>query len=147
MDAKSDDTIFMGYALTSKAYKDFNKTSFIVEESIHVVFYETNVAPRKGIIVDNGANIEDQNIEESKEKKQEDTRKIHPWKSYKERKINMMISPKTWNFVKDHPIGQVIGDLIQVVKTRWALKETCEYATYISQLELKNFKEAENEES
>ena len=42
----------------------------IVEESIHVVFYETNVAPRKGIIVDDEADIDDQNIKEPKEKKQ-----------------------------------------------------------------------------
>ena len=47
MDAKSDEAIFMGYALNSKAYRVFNKTSLIVKESIHVVFDETNVAPRK----------------------------------------------------------------------------------------------------
>ena len=45
MDAKSDEAIFMGYALNSKVYRVFNKTSLIVEESIYVVFYETNVAP------------------------------------------------------------------------------------------------------
>ena len=44
MDAKSDEAIFMGYAWNSKAYRVFNKTSLIVEESIHIVFYETNVA-------------------------------------------------------------------------------------------------------
>ena len=55
--------------------------------------------------------------------------------------------PKTWKFVRDHPIDQVIGDPVQGVRTRGALKDTCEYAAYISQLEPKNFKEAENEES
>ena len=55
--------------------------------------------------------------------------------------------PKTWKYVKDHPIDQVISDPIQGVRTRRALKETCEYGSYISQLEPKNFKEAENEES
>ena len=48
MDAKSDKATFMGYVLNSKAYRVFNKTSLIVEKSIHVVFDETNVAPRKG---------------------------------------------------------------------------------------------------
>ena len=51
MDAKSDKAIFMGYVLNSKAYRVFNKTSLIVEESIHVVFYETNVAPRKVLLL------------------------------------------------------------------------------------------------
>ena len=54
---------------------------------------------------------------------------------------------KTWKFVRDHPIDLIIGDPIQCVKTRGARKDTCEYATYISQLEPKNFKEDENEES
>ena len=78
MDAKSDKAIFMRYALNSKAYRVFNKTSLIVEESIHVVFDETNVALRKYIIVDDEADFEDQNIEEPKEKKQEDSKEDHP---------------------------------------------------------------------
>ena len=69
MDAKSDEAIFMGYALNSKAYKVFNKTSLIVEKSIHDVFYETNVAPRKDVIANDDADIEDQAVEISKEKK------------------------------------------------------------------------------
>ena len=48
MNAKSDKAIFMGYALNSKAYRVFNKTSLIIEESIHIIFYETNIAPKKG---------------------------------------------------------------------------------------------------
>ena len=69
MDAKSDEVIFMGYVLNSKAYRVFNKTSLIVEESIHIVFYETNVAPRKGVIANDDADIEDQAVEEPKKKK------------------------------------------------------------------------------
>ena len=69
MDAKSDEAIFMGYTLKSKAYRVFNKTSLTVEESIHVVLDETNAAPRKGVIVDGDADIEDQHNEEPKEKK------------------------------------------------------------------------------
>ena len=38
IDAKSDKAIFMSYALHSKAYKVFNESSLIVEESIHVFF-------------------------------------------------------------------------------------------------------------
>ena len=55
--------------------------------------------------------------------------------------------PKTWKFVRDHPIDQVIGDLVQAVRTRGALKDTCKYAAYISQMEPKNIKEVEHEES
>ena len=146
IDAKSDETIFMGYALNSKAYRVFNKTSLIVEESIHVVFDETNVTPRKGIIVDE-ADIEDQNIEEPKEKKQEDSKEDPPLKDLQRKEDQHDDLPKTWKYIKNHSIDQVIRDPIQGVRTRGALKDTCDYAAYISQLEPKNFKEAENEKS
>ena len=92
MDAKNDEAIFMGYALNSKAYRVFNKTSLIVEESIHVIFDETNVAPRKGVIANDDADFEDHIVEEPKEKIKEIARKIHPWRNCKEMKINMKIS-------------------------------------------------------
>ena len=74
-------------------------------------------------------------------------KRIHPWKIYKKKEDQHDDLPKTQKYVRDHPIDQVIGDPIQGVRTRRALKETCEYAAYISQLEPKNFKKAENEES
>ena len=74
-------------------------------------------------------------------------RKIHPWRYYNKKEDQHEDLPKSWKFVRDHPIDQVIGDPIQGVKTRGALKDTCEYVAYISQLEPKNFKEVENEES
>ena len=71
MDAKSDEAIFMGYALNSKAYRVFNKTSLVIEESIHVVFDETDAAPRK-VVLDDDADFEDSNnskVEETKKKR------------------------------------------------------------------------------
>ena len=74
----------------------FNKTSLVVEESIHVVFDETDAAPKK-VVLDNDADFEDSNnskVEETKEKELEDTKDDPPWKIYKERKLNMMIFQK-----------------------------------------------------
>ena len=113
MDAKSDEAIFMGYALNSKAYRVFNKTSLIVEESIHIVFYETNVAPRKGVIANNDADIEDQAVEESKEKKQEESKEDSPLEDLQRKEDQHDDLPKTWKYIRDHPINQVIGDPIQ----------------------------------
>ena len=103
MDAKSDKAIFMGYVLNSKAYRVFNKISLIVKESIQVVFDETNIAPRKGVIANDDVDIEDQVIEESKEKKQEDSKEDPPLKIYKEKKINIMISPRLESMLKIIP--------------------------------------------
>ena len=41
-DAKSNVGIFVKYSSSSKAYRVFNKKIMVVEEFIHVVFYESN---------------------------------------------------------------------------------------------------------
>ena len=46
-DAKSDEAIFLGYSSTSKAFRVFNKRTLVVEESIHVVFDESNDLPSR----------------------------------------------------------------------------------------------------
>ena len=49
-DSKADEGIFLGYSTYSKAYRVFNKRNLIVEESMHVVFDESNsLDPRKDI--------------------------------------------------------------------------------------------------
>ena len=42
-DAKADDCIFIGYSSHSHAYRIYNKRTMTVEESVHVVFDETNL--------------------------------------------------------------------------------------------------------
>jgi len=39
-DSKADEAIFVGYSLTSKAYRVFNRRTLNIEESMHVVFDE-----------------------------------------------------------------------------------------------------------
>jgi len=41
-DPRSDESIFLGYSSHNKAYKVFNKQTLYVEESVHVLFDETN---------------------------------------------------------------------------------------------------------
>ena len=96
MDAKSDEAILMGYALNSKAYTVFNKTSLVVEKSIHVVFDETDAAPRK-VVLDDDANFEDSitlKLKKQKKMSLKTPKMIPPWKIFKERKLNMTIFQK-----------------------------------------------------
>ena len=46
-DTKSDEAIFLSYSTFSKVSKVFNKRSLVVEESIHIIFDETNDLPSK----------------------------------------------------------------------------------------------------
>ena len=48
-DPRSDEAIFLGYSSHSKAYKVFNKRTLCVEESVHVLFDETNSLLEKDI--------------------------------------------------------------------------------------------------
>ncbi|KAG8639749.1 hypothetical protein MANES_14G166140v8 [Manihot esculenta] len=41
-DSKTNEGIFLGYSTSSKSYRVFNKRTLIVEESMHVVFDESN---------------------------------------------------------------------------------------------------------
>ena len=41
-DEKADHGIFIGYSLTSPAYRIYNKRLMIIEESVHVVFNEVD---------------------------------------------------------------------------------------------------------
>ena len=41
-DQRSDEAVFLGYALNSKAYRVYNKRTMCVEESVHIIFDETN---------------------------------------------------------------------------------------------------------
>jgi len=41
-DFRSDEAIFLGYSSHSKAYKVFNKRTLCVEQSVHVLFDESN---------------------------------------------------------------------------------------------------------
>ena len=86
----------------------------------------------KGIIIDDEADIEDQTVEEPKEKKQEDSMEDPPLEDLQRKEDQHDDLPKTWKYIRDHPIDQVIGDPIQWVRTRGALKDVCEYAAYIS---------------
>ena len=50
-DARSDEGIFVGYSMHSKAYRIFNKRTKTIEESIHVIFDESNDGVLSGSIV------------------------------------------------------------------------------------------------
>ena len=62
-DAKSDEGIFLGYSLQSKAFRIYNKRTMIIEESIHVSFDESNaILPRKDILDEISESLEDMHI-------------------------------------------------------------------------------------
>ena len=71
-DSKVDKGIFLGYALNNHAYRVYNKWLMIVEESVHVVFDETNpmlqdqrhkIADDKDMLLEKQSGVGNQSVE------------------------------------------------------------------------------------
>ena len=75
-DAKSDEGIFLGYFFTSKAFRVFNKRTLVVEESIHVIFDESNSLSRKDSLDDDNIGILQEDIDKASHQKEKDQKAI-----------------------------------------------------------------------
>ncbi|GAV69077.1 hypothetical protein CFOL_v3_12578 [Cephalotus follicularis] len=127
-DSKADEGIFLGYSLTSRAYRCFNKRTLLVEESMHVVFYEINdLSTHMHDSIDFHEPSENIDVE-SKDSYQQD------------------LVDKTFKVVKDHPHEAIICNIRQGIVTR-SSENTCNYLAFLSHIEPKTFLETEKDES
>ena len=143
-DAKSDEGIFLGYSLHSKAFRIYNKRTMIIEESIHVAFDETNVIlPRKDILDDISESIEEMHIhgEDHNGKGEGNDEDLH----IDETKINVDL-PREWRTSRYHHLDNIIGDISKGVITRYSLKDICNNMAFVSMIEPENLKEAITDE-
>ena len=112
-DAKNYEGIFLGYSLTSKAFRVFNKRTLVVEEYIHVIFDESNPFSRKDSLDDDDVGILQENSDEPAHEKEKDQEEINYDESKEEelhepQHIEMEPSyPREKLYVKD---GKIIGD-------------------------------------
>ena len=158
-DAKADIGIFLGYSSSSKAYRVFNKRTLVVEESIHVTFDESNSLDKeKGSVfhdVDSEIPLEKLTIQSDKEEsgKEVEIEEVHEEShvEHQEESLQLDISsdqplPKEWRYNPDHPKDLIIGDPSKGVTTRTSLRNICNNFAFVSQMEPKNFKEAEHDD-
>ena len=131
-DAKSDEGIFLGYSLQSKAYRIYNKRTMNIEESIHVTFDESNaILSRKNMLDDIAESLEQMHIHGQDSKgKGKGSNEDPP----EEVKSNDEL-PKEWKASKDHPLDNIIGDISKGVTTRHSLKDLCNNMAFVSMVE------------
>ena len=131
----SDEDIFIGYSISNKIHKVYNKRTLVIEESMHVVFDESNISYLRNddenqtrkekqtgsndqTQTKNLSSIEEQegysfelNIEENESHSMNFQNQETPTKEMK----NM---PREWNHQPNYPNEYIIGDFSQGVRTR-----------------------------
>ncbi|XP_057999412.1 uncharacterized protein LOC131178464 [Hevea brasiliensis] len=81
--SKINEGIFLGYSISSKVYRVFNKRTLVVEESMHVVFDEANsFGPRKDISYDDDiiGNFDELTLEDPQSSENQDQLNEDPLK-------------------------------------------------------------------
>ena len=140
-DAKSDEAIFLGYSLNSKAYRVFNKRTLTVEESIYVVFNESDItSSRKEDFADDDAGTLEHGMKDLtlKDKQSSEPHEEEVSKNHDD-------IPKEWRYVQSHPKELIIGDPSQGVKTRSAHRDAHDLIAFVSHVEPHNIEEAETD--
>jgi len=130
-DSKVDEAIFLGYSLTSKAYRVFNRRTLNVEESMHVVFDE---------VVD----FEENPLESNKQITGDEE---YIQEALEEMYLNEIPPPqskdheKCWKSSRGLSLDNIIGDISKGVITR-NMNNFCMNVAFVSQIEPKNVQEA-----
>jgi len=165
-DSKSIEGVFVGYAMSSKAYRIYIASHKIVIESVHVKFDEgANQKVEKGIeivgtqvpIVDmdesegqpeqtqpnmDAPNVETEPIYDTDATNDEMDPLVEEVQSKETQHPTEYKIPEDLREVPSHPLSNVIGDPRERVKTRSKLNQMIGHCAFVSHIEPKNFKDA-----
>ena len=154
-DSKSQKGIFVGYSKTSKGYRIYLPKSKTVVESIHVKFDEyTNLEAEKGYdhVGDQEGqsgepittNVQRITIQEEEDNILNQDIGDHGSEPMHEEEQPYQV-PEELREVPSHPLTNVIGNPREGVRTRSSSLHQIAHCAFVSQIEPKNFKEANQE--
>ena len=124
----------------------------VVEESIHIIFYESNNSLQERDSFDDDLGLETsmeklqienkrQQEEVVKDPKKEESPLALPPPQQVQGESSQDL-PKDWTFVINQPQDQIIGNPSSGVRTRSSLGNICNNIAFISQIEPKNINDA-----
>eukprot|EP00253_Pinus_taeda_P030036 PITA_30036 len=138
LEPRADEGILLGYSHHNKAYKCYNKRIGRIVDSIDVVVDEKGYIPRQ---------VNYENIEEDEDYPQnqtDDEEETHEEETHEDPEEKIRIKEKTPSryVQKNHPESQILGQKEAGVQTRRTIAEASSYFALLSSTELKNVKEA-----
>ena len=136
-DPKSDEGIHIGYAINGHAYRVYNNRLFVVEESMHVVFDESDCIVPKSVLDQPG--IDD--LRTILQKNQSIDLDATNSSIVKESVVNARL-PKEWKTPRDLTLDNVISKIEKGVSKRNSLNNFCKTMAFVSQVKPKNLEEA-----
>lgn len=137
-DDRTDEGIFLGYSMKSKAYECYNKRLKKIVKSADIKIDEPRVPPK-----DNDENFLEYIKANEIEKQPETQPKIDSDKSHSDSKIEKDQKHKISKWKKNHPTDQIIRDPNTGVQTRRRIVSTY---SLLSSIEPKNVIEAKQDE-
>ena len=117
----------------------YNIRTSSLEESIHVKFNESFVSKRQNedeevTSLDPPKEIEKVDIQEEVKNEASNSQSRTQGNTLDEDVLAKL--PKSYKFVQNHPMDQIIGEPSQDVRTRVSLHQYCNNVTFISNVEL-----------
>jgi len=166
-DARSDEGILVSYSMNSKTYCVYNKCTKIIEESIHIVFDESNDGRLSSSL------FQELKLSRYDDEEEEDDDKAKTHKEHEEppkepniennmpptnEEPNVVIEEEAlpnasneetlseprqgYKFKSYHPPDNLLIDISTGVRTRSSLQNFCAFSSFVSLIEPKNHLEA-----
>ena len=138
-DSKADEGIFLGYSLTSKAYRVYNKRTLTIEESIHVAFDEFIDSQANSSGPRNSAELISTGVDLTQP---EPEIVVYPSSGATVTSSSAVELPTDWIVPKNISLDNIIGDISKGVSTRSQLGQFYLNVAFVSQLDPKSVSDA-----
>ena len=146
-DERSEEAIFVGYSLNSKAFRVFKKSSKVIEESINVRFVENvdnydsdneNDKQKENNSTPDPETNEDSSTETSRIVSSQTVSDVELEGNSEGTSEGNTEPNKAWRYVSSHPSNLIIGDLQSRVRTRGRLQDFESHFALLSEIEPNN---------
>ena len=147
-DERAQEGIFLGYSQNSKAFRIFNKSSRVIEESINVKFVDLSLLDITENATGSKPKLQDENLTPQQDIKNEPATLSEPKAEGSSEPMPNTVtegtsepvqtdptSSSSWRFKTHHPPNPVIGNISSGIKTRSSFRDMENQFALLSEVE------------